>query len=145
MIRLVGGYHLVRGLALLAVGWATIQLAEDRDGRWLTFWLSYLLQFPAPHWTEVALGGLGLQLPPPRQLAAATLCSASLSLVEGIGLLMVKRWAMWLTLIVTAALLPLQIYELTDRVWWLRLVFLAVNLIIVYVLFVRLRGDRREG
>jgi uncharacterized membrane protein (DUF2068 family) len=145
LLRLIGGYELIRGVVLLAVGWATIQLAEDRDGRWLTFWLSYLLQFPAPHWTEVALSGLGLQLSPPRQLAAATFCSAGLSLIEGIGLLLGQRWAMWLTLIVTAALLPLQVYELTDRVWWVRLLFLAVNLAIACVLFVRLRGDRREG
>jgi uncharacterized membrane protein (DUF2068 family) len=130
---------------LLVVGWATVELAEDRDGRWLTFWLSYLLQFPAPYWTEVALSGLGLTLPPPWQLAAATLCSAGLSLVQGIGLLMGQRWAMWLTLIVTVLSLPLQIYELIDRVWWIRLVFLAVNLAIAYVLAVRLRGDRREG
>jgi uncharacterized membrane protein (DUF2068 family) len=145
LVRLIGGYELVRGLVLLALGWATIQLAVDRDGRWLTFWLSYLLQYPAPHWTEVALSGLGVTLSPPRLLAAANFCSAGLSLVEGIGLLMGKRWAVWLTLLVTGALLPLQVYELADRVWWSRLLFLAVNLAIVYVLLVRLRGDRREG
>jgi uncharacterized membrane protein (DUF2068 family) len=122
-----------------------VELAEDREGRWLTFWLSYLLQFPAPHWTEVALSGLGVTLSPPRQLATATLCSAGLSLVQGIGLLMGARWAMGLTLIVTVLLLPLQIYELIDRVWWIRLLFLALNLAIAYVLVVRLRGDPREG
>ncbi|HEY7250997.1 MAG TPA: DUF2127 domain-containing protein [Methylomirabilota bacterium] len=141
----MGGYELVRSLVLLAVGWATVELAEDREGRWLTFWLSYLLQFPAPHWTEVALSGLGVTLSPPRQLATATLCSAGLSLVQGIGLLMGARWAMGLTLIVTVLLLPLQIYELIDRVWWIRLLFLALNLAIAYVLVVRLRGDPREG
>jgi uncharacterized membrane protein (DUF2068 family) len=52
---------------------------------------------------------------------------------------------MRLTLIVTVLLLPLQVYELLDRVWWIRLLFLAVNLAIAYVLVVRLRGDRREG
>ena len=130
---------------LLALGWATLQLAADRDGRWLTFWLSYLLQYPSPHWTETALSGLGVSLSPPRQLAVATLCAAGLSLVVGIGLLIRKRWAMWLLLLVTAALLPLQVYELTDRVWWSRLVFLAVSLGLVYVLLARLRGDRREG
>jgi uncharacterized membrane protein (DUF2068 family) len=145
LLGLIGGYELVRGLVLLALAWATVQLAEDRDGRWLIFWLSYLLQYPAPHWTEVALSGLGLTLSPPWQLAAATLCSAGLSLVAGIGLLMRKRWAVWLTLLVTVALLPLQVYELADRVWWSRLLFLALNLAIAYVLLVRLRGAPREG
>jgi uncharacterized membrane protein (DUF2068 family) len=94
---------------------------------------------------ETALSGLGVRLSPPQQLAAANLCSAGLSLIEGIGLLMQRRWAMWLTLLVTAALLPFQVYELADRVRWSRLLFLGVNLGIVYVLLVCLRSDRREG
>lgn len=118
-----------------------MQLAAGRDGRWL----SYLLQYPSPHWREISLSGLGVRLSPPGQLAAANCCAAGLSLVEGIGFLMGQRRAIWLTLLVTGALLPLQVSKLADRIWWSRLLFLAVNLAIVYVLLVRLRRDRRPG
>jgi uncharacterized membrane protein (DUF2068 family) len=72
---------------------------------------------------------------------------AVLAVVEGaeaLGLWYQQRWAEYLTFIVTTALIPLEIYELTAYVSWFKLTALAVNLAVVIYLLVakRLFGVR---
>jgi uncharacterized membrane protein (DUF2068 family) len=64
--------------------------------------------------------------------------------VEAVGLWYQRRWAEYLTFIVTTALIPLEIYELTATVSWFKVVALIVNLAIVVYLLVakRLFGIR---
>lgn len=78
------------------------------------------------------------------------------ALVEGIeayGLWYQYRWAEYLTFLVTASLLPLELYELAHRLSVLKLVTIAINLAVVgYLLWAKrlfgLRGgaaaDERE-
>lgn len=69
---------------------------------------------------------------------------AALESVEMVGLWMTKRWAEYLTFVATAALLPLEIYELAARVSVLKIVALVLNLAIVAYLIAakRLFGVR---
>ena len=77
-------------------------------------------------------------------VGAALAVYATVEGIEAIGLWMQKRWAEYLTLIVTASLMPLEIYELTQRVSPFKLVALIVNLaVVIYLLFAkRLFGVR---
>ena len=72
---------------------------------------------------------------------------AGLALIEGVeavGLWYQRRWAEYLTFVVTTALIPLEIYELTATASWFKVVALIVNLAIVAYLLVakRLFGIR---
>jgi uncharacterized membrane protein (DUF2068 family) len=72
---------------------------------------------------------------------------AVLAVIEGaeaVGLWLQKRWAEYLTFVVTLALIPLEIYELTAYVSWFKVTALVVNLAIVIYLLVakRLFGIR---
>ncbi len=64
--------------------------------------------------------------------------------LEAFGLWWQKRWAEYLTLIATAGLMPLEIYELTRTLSPLKFVTLAINLAVVIYLLVakRLFGIR---
>jgi uncharacterized membrane protein (DUF2068 family) len=64
--------------------------------------------------------------------------------VEAVGLWRQRRWAEYLTLIATSALLPLEVYELVRGITALKVVALVVNLAIVVYLLVakRLFGIR---
>ena len=64
--------------------------------------------------------------------------------IEAVGLWYQRRWAEYLTFIVTTLLIPLEIYELTASVSWFKVVELIVNLAIVVYLLVakRLFGIR---
>ena len=74
---------------------------------------------------------------------------AGLAVVEGVeavGLWYQRRWAEYLTLVVTALLVPLEVYELTATVSWFKVVALVVNLaIIVYLLLAKRLFGLRGG
>lgn len=79
-----------------------------------------------------------------RRLGVASLCYAAVFLVEGVGLVRRKTWAEWLTVLVTASFLPLELYELTRRVSAPRAAALAINLAILgYLVVGRIRAARR--
>jgi uncharacterized membrane protein (DUF2068 family) len=67
---------------------------------------------------------------------------AALLYIEGIGLWMQKRWAEYLTVIGSALLIPLEIYEVFERFTWVRIGVLAVNLFIVWYLSTRLKDEK---
>jgi uncharacterized membrane protein (DUF2068 family) len=58
---------------------------------------------------------------------------------EAVGLWLLERWAEYLTFIATAALLPLEVYELTHKLSPLKIVTLIINIAVVVYLLVAKR------
>ena len=78
--------------------------------------------------------------------AVALFVYALIEIVEAFGLWAAKRWAEYLTVVATAAFLPLEIYELTDKVSWLKLVTLLINILaVVYLLLAKRLFGLRGG
>ncbi len=80
----------------------------------------------------------------PRQLEAVSAGSflyAALRYVEGFGLIWRQRWAAYVTVIATAAFIPLEVVELARRVSWPKLVVIAMNAAVVWYLIARLRVE----
>ncbi|RXS67074.1 MULTISPECIES: DUF2127 domain-containing protein [Streptomyces] len=80
-------------------------------------------------------------------VAGLLLAYALVEIVEGVGLWRAKRWAEYLTVVATAAFLPLEIYELTEKVSWLKIATLVINILAVLYIAVTkrlfgLRGGR---
>jgi uncharacterized membrane protein (DUF2068 family) len=69
---------------------------------------------------------------------------AAIQLGEGIGLWLLKRWGEYFAVVATALFLPLEAYELSERVTWLRVGALLINVAAVVYLVVskRLFGVR---
>ncbi len=78
-----------------------------------------------------------------KQISGGGLFYCTLLLTEGVGLLMEKRWAEWLTIFVTSSFIPFEIYELTKHVSAAKIVVLILNVAIVIYLIFRLR-DKQE-
>jgi uncharacterized membrane protein (DUF2068 family) len=80
-------------------------------------------------------------------IAIALILYGALQIVEGIGLWSLKRWGEYVAVVGTTAFIPLEIYELTDKVSWLKIVVLAINLVAVLYLLIskRLFGVRGGG
>lgn len=81
-------------------------------------------------------------------VAVLLLAYALIELVEAVGLWYAKRWAEYLTVVATAAFLPLEIYELTEHISWLKIATLVLNVLaVVYILLAKrlfgLRGGHR--
>jgi uncharacterized membrane protein (DUF2068 family) len=102
-------------------------------------------------WTGVLLGHhlvrraiarlLSIDAQAQREIGAACLIYAAVFVVEGVGLLRRRRWAEWLTVIVTASFIPFEIYELVRGPGAGKLIAIVLNLaIVVYLLWVRVRA-----
>jgi len=81
-------------------------------------------------------------------VAVALLLYGLLEGVEGVGLWLARRWAEYLTVVATAAFVPLEIYELYDHPTVTKGVTFAINVaIVVYLLLAKrlfgLRGGQR--
>lgn len=67
-------------------------------------------------------------------IAVALFGYAAIQLAEGIGLWSLKRWGEYLAVVATGAFLPLEVYELTDKITALRVGAFLVNLLLVVYL-----------
>jgi uncharacterized membrane protein (DUF2068 family) len=79
-----------------------------------------------------------------RDLAIAALVYGAVFMTEGIGLLMRRRWAEWLTVFVTGSFVPFEAYELVHRPGPGKLVTLVINVAIVIYLAWRRITARAE-
>ena len=77
-------------------------------------------------------------------IAAGLFFYGALQIVEGIGLWSLERWGEYVAVVGTTLFIPLEIYELTDKISWLKISALVVNLAAVayLVLSKRLFGVR---
>lgn len=66
-----------------------------------------------------------------REIRFGTFAYSALALTEGIGLLLEKTWAEFLTLGLTVSFLPWEIYELVKRATWIKGGLFAFNLAIL--------------
>ena len=77
-------------------------------------------------------------------LGVVALFYAALFTTEGIGLWRERRWAEYLTVIITGSLLPFEIYEIAHHVTLLRIGTFVVNVAVLVYLIVRLRQHHTE-
>jgi uncharacterized membrane protein (DUF2068 family) len=78
--------------------------------------------------------------------AAIAIVYALVEGVEAVGLWYGRRWAEYLTLIVTASLLPVEIYELTGHVSPFKVIAFVVNVAVVaYLLYAKRLFGLRGG
>lgn len=64
-------------------------------------------------------------------IAVGLIAYALIELIEAVGLWSMKRWGEYFAVIATGAFLPLEIYELTEKVTTLRLLAVLINVIAV--------------
>jgi uncharacterized membrane protein (DUF2068 family) len=79
-----------------------------------------------------------------KQISLATFGYSALALTEGIGLMLEKTWAEYLTLILTVSFLPWELFELTRHPNWFRLSLLLINLAVLGYLLWLLRRKKTE-
>jgi uncharacterized membrane protein (DUF2068 family) len=80
-------------------------------------------------------------------IASGLLVYAALQIVEGIGLWSLKRWGEYVAVVGTSVFIPLEVYELTENISWLKIVVLLINIAAVLYLLInkRLFGIRGGG
>jgi uncharacterized membrane protein (DUF2068 family) len=136
-------FKLIKAALLIALGIGAIKLLHRDLAETLNDWIDLLRVDPDNriiHWILNKLLAIS-----PNQLKAAsvgTFIYAAVLLTEGIGLLLRKRWAEYLTIIATSGLIPVELYEIARHVTVSRIGVLAVNLAIVAYLISEVRRSR---
>ncbi|MBB5872835.1 uncharacterized membrane protein (DUF2068 family) [Allocatelliglobosispora scoriae] len=69
-----------------------------------------------------------------------------LQLAEGLGLWLLKRWGEYFAVVATSLFIPIEIYELTERVTWVRIGALVINIAaVLYILLSKRLFGLRGG
>jgi uncharacterized membrane protein (DUF2068 family) len=66
--------------------------------------------------------------------------------LEGIGLWLLKRWGEYFAVVATSLFIPIEIYELVERVTWVRVGALVINIAaVIYILLTKRLFGLRGG
>ena len=142
LIRLIAIFKLLKAALLIAVGVGAFRLLHKDLGGLAEHWIKDLRFDPGRHFLDVVVAKASNVSPSQIQkLGVGSLVYAGLFLTEGIGLWLRKRWAEWLTVIITSSLVPVEIYEIYRHPSWVKLGVLAINVAIVLYLVHHIRSE----
>ena len=142
IIKAIGALKLLKGLLLVAVGACALSWMHQDAASHVASWITALGFDPEHHYLSGGLEKLERANPHElRELGAASLIYAAMFITEGIGLLLRRVWAEYLTVIITTSFIPLEIYEMVKDQSWAKAIIIALNVAIVCYLVLRLRRD----
>ena len=140
---LIAAFKLLKGLGLLILGIGALQLLHKDVAAEVERWINLLRFDPQNHVIRKLLEKLGMvddrKL---KELSIGTFFYSGLLLTEGVGLALRQRWAEYVTIVTTASLLPLEIFEIAKRVSTGRIVLLLINIAVVVYLVIEVRRTR---
>lgn len=139
-LMLIAALKLLKGLSLFTVGIAVHMLA-NKDLVTEAHHLGDLFRVdPHNHYLNLLIVKLTTVDPHKlRALSIGTFIYSALFFTEGTGLFLRKRWAEYLTVISTAGLIPLELYELYEHPTLLKSTLLFVNILVVAYLIYEIR------
>ncbi|MDQ3820182.1 MAG: DUF2127 domain-containing protein [Acidobacteriota bacterium] len=141
-ILLIAVFKLLKAALLLAAGIGILTLLHKDVAGALVNFLSVLHVDHNNHYIHGMIMKIGLMSDQKLEaISAGSFFYAALIGTEGVGLLLKKHWAEYLTIIATASFIPLEIYELIEHFGAGKIVVLIINLAIVAYLIYKVRYD----
>jgi uncharacterized membrane protein (DUF2068 family) len=143
LIRLIAIFKLFKASLLIAVGVGAVKLIHNGGDGALDHWVALLGLNPGGRYVDRAISKVA-SIPPNKlkDLGVGSFVYAALFLTEGVGLWLMKSWAEWFTVIITASLLPLEVYEIHRHPTIAKSVVLIINVAVVVYLVLRIRSER---
>src|ERR1700675_618197 len=145
ILRTIAAYKLVKVLLLLALAYGEVRLSDASLTAKLVTWASARplgLEHKVVTWLLEWFSGLSASRI--HALRIVTLAYAAVFAIEGIGLWMQKRWAEWLTTIITASLIPLEAWEIFFRPTIGKILILLANVAVVAYLVWHVRRSSAQ-
>jgi uncharacterized membrane protein (DUF2068 family) len=145
VLRTIALYKLIKVVLLLGVAYGELRLRDASLAAKLLSWaqtrpygLEHRIVAQLLEWFS------GLSVSRIYALRMVTLAYAAVFAVEGIGLWMEKRWAEWLTTIITASLIPLEAWEIFLRPTIGKMLILLANMAVVGYLVWHVRKTQAQ-
>jgi len=145
-IYFIAAFKLFKAVMLLMVGLGALHLIHRDVAEVLTNWAQHIHIDPeSRHIHRIFEKAFQTNPKQLKEIAAGTFFYSSLLFTEGIGLLLRRRWAEYFTIIMTALFIPMETYELVEKLTLTRVVVLVINSGIVWYLFRRIRKSKAPG
>jgi uncharacterized membrane protein (DUF2068 family) len=143
VVRLIALFKLLKGALLIALGVAALKLLHTDIASLVEDWVGALGLDQNSRFVGRALATAAALTPNRvRDLIVGSFLYGGLFLTEGVGLWLLKMWAMWFTVIITGSFLPLEVYELARHPSAGKVGILVVNLVLAVYLARRIRDGR---
>jgi uncharacterized membrane protein (DUF2068 family) len=146
ILRTIALYKLVKVVLLLLVAYGELRLRDASIAAKLLSWAQarpYGLEHRIV--TQLLEWFSGLSVSRIHALRMVTLAYAAVFAVEGVGLWMEKRWAEWLTVIITSSLIPLELWEIFLRPTVGKVLILLANIAVVAYLIWHVRSKNKAA
>ena len=157
VLRLLAVERILRAILLIGVGYVVLRFRHS-EGNFQALFnkalpaakpLARVLHFDLDHSPTIAKLRHLLHTSPHTLLlvAVAVFGYAAINLIEATGLWLIKRWGEYFATVATSVFLPLEIYELNERITFLRVAAFVINLAaIAYLIYTKrlfgVRGGR---
>jgi uncharacterized membrane protein (DUF2068 family) len=145
VIVLIGLFKLLKAALLIGLAIGAFHLVHRDAQRTIMEWVQKIQVDPDNRFIHGLLArATKLDERRLREIGVGTILYGLLFTIEGVGLLMRKRWAEYLTVVTTALLLPLEVYEITRKLSAMKILVFVGNVFIAIYLIVQLRKRPRE-
>jgi uncharacterized membrane protein (DUF2068 family) len=146
-IILIGVWKLLEAALLLILGIGALKLLHKDLVDVVTRFIIDIGRDPEGHFANLILDKVAL-IDPHRlkQISIAIFAGATLHLIEGVGLVLRKTWAEYVTLILTASFLPWEVIEIIRHTTSIKVGLLLLNLaVVIYLVFYVQTSVRRRA
>jgi uncharacterized membrane protein (DUF2068 family) len=142
---LIGAGQLFKGLLFISLGFGALHMVHRDLGTMVLQWVSDLRFDPEGRFVNYILEKVQAITPHRMKLISLGIfIYAAVDLLEGTGLVLGKLWAEYLTLVVSASLLPWELLSIVHKPVWPKMLFTFINILVVWYLAVYLRRRMRE-
>lgn len=142
-LRLIALFKLLKAVVLLAIGFGALRMLRGDAVDVALTWAERLNIHPQNRYIDAALDRLSsIDQRTLASVGAGAFVYAALLVVEGVGLWRQRRWAEYVTVVITASFIPFEIQEALKRASAPRIAVIVLNAVIVGYLAWRLRAER---
>lgn len=145
-LKVVAVFEACKGLLVLFAGLALFSLIHQNIQSVAEQLVGHMHLNPVKHIPGIFIEAAG-SLTDGRMLLFAlfALLYSSMRFVEAYGLWFARRWAEWFALVSGSIYLPIELYELIKGVSWLKIIFVLINLLIVFYMTMMLKRHGNES
>lgn len=145
---MIGAFKILEGTLFVLLGLGVIRLLHRDIGDLLLRAALALRLDTESRFVNLLLEQVQLLTPHKmRLISVGIFLKAGLDYLEGIGLVLEKTWAEWLTIGLTASFLPWEIFEIVRHFTWVKVGITLLNvLVLIYLVWVqqlRLRAHHK--
>jgi uncharacterized membrane protein (DUF2068 family) len=135
LLRLIGAFKLSKAAFLILLAFASLKMINHDTSETIRAWAHHLHVAPGNERLQKLIAKSLSITKRELELAATVLTIyAAMFATEGVGLILEKRWAEWMTVITTAGLIPFEIYEIFEKPGRWKIIALVLNVLMAVYL-----------